>query len=159
MQAAAPLIDIRNRTAIAAWVFMAIWLGMLVLFTWLLARDGPHPSQPAWVQRGAIGLFWLMGVPVAGYMFGLPCTRLVVLPDGAVRLARRTPFTTRDIETHAPGSIAAIEVRAGKDDEGDPYWRTFMVARDGRERMLREGRAPAEQEALAARLRAALGLA
>ncbi len=62
------------------------------------------------------------------------------------------------MERWPAGGIAAVEVRAGKDEEGDPYWRTMMVGRDGRERLIREGRVPAEQEALAERLRAALGL-
>jgi hypothetical protein len=158
MATPAPLIEIRSRIAIAAWVFVAIWLGMLVLFTWLMARDGPHPSQPAWMQQGALALFWLVGLPAAAHAFALPCTRLRVAADGAVELVRRTAFG-REVEAWPPGGITTVEVRAGKDDEGDPYWRTFLLAHDGRERMVREGRLPDEQQALAARLRAALGLA
>jgi hypothetical protein len=158
MPSAAPPIDIRNRMAAAGWAFMAVWLGMLVLFTWILARDGAHPSQPAWVQHGAIAFFWLIGIAAAGHLFAQPCTRLRVGAEGHVELVRRTPFG-RQVERFAPGAIAAIEVRAGRDDEGDPYWRTFLVARDGRERLVSEGRLPEEEQALAARLRAALLLA
>jgi hypothetical protein len=154
----AETFEIRNRMALFGWGFMVVWLAMLVAFTWIMARDGPHPSQPAWVQQGALALFWIVGLPASGYVFSLPCTRLRVDAAGSVVLTRRTPFA-REVETYAPGSLAAIEVRAGKDGEGDPYWETFIIARDGRERMIREGRVPAEQEALAARLREALGLA
>lgn len=150
-------LEIGNRTAAFGWGFMAVWLAMLAAFTWIIARDGPHPSQPAWLQHGALALFWLLGLPAAGYLLSRPCTRLLVGADGAVALVRRTPFR-REVEAWPEGGIAAVEVRAGHDDEGDPYWRTFLVARDGRERMVREGRVPHEQEALATRLRAALGL-
>jgi hypothetical protein len=158
MAAPAPTFEIRNRTAIAGWVFMAVWLGMPALFTWLMARDGPHPSQPAWLQQGVLALFWLVGIPVAGHLFSLPVTRLSVDAEGRAALTRRTPFG-REVETWPPGAIAAIEVRAGKDDEGDPYWRTVLRSQDGRERLVREGRAPEDQQAMAARLRAALRLA
>lgn len=149
--------EIRNRTAAVGWGFMVVWLGLLIAFTTLMARDGPHPSQPAWLQQGALAVFWLIGLPAAGYVLSLPCTALRVGADGDLSLTRRTPFG-REIETWPAGGVAAVEVRAGRDSEGDPYWRTMIVGRDGRERLIREGRVPAEQEALAARLRAALGL-
>lgn len=153
-----PDLLIRNRIALFGWGFMAVWLLVLGVFTWLMARDGPHPSQPAWAQLGALALFWLIGLPGAGYVFSLPSTALRVTADGAVSLTRRTPFV-REVETWPAGGIAVVEVRAGTDGEGDPYWRTMIVATDGRERMILEGRAPEEQEALASKLRAALGVA
>jgi hypothetical protein len=153
-----PDLLIRNRIALFGWGFMAVWLLMLGLFTWLMARDGPHPSQPAWLQQGALALFWLVGLPAAAHVFSLPCTALRVTSGGAASLTRRTPFG-REVETWPPGGIAAVEVRAGTDDEGDPCWRTMIVGADGAARMIREGRAPEEQVALASRLRAALDLA
>ena len=147
-------IDIRNRMAVAGWVFMATWLAFLVAMTWVLTRDGPHPSQPAWVQQGAIALFWLVGIPLAGHLLAEPCTRLVVAPDGSASLHRRS-LLTRKVETFPPGSLA-VEVRPGKDGEGDPIWRTLILAADGRERLVQEGPAREEQDALATRLRAAL---
>jgi hypothetical protein len=157
MATPAPTFEIHNRIAIAGWVFMLAWLGLLALFTWLMVRDGPHPSQPAWLQQGVLALFWLVGIPVAGHLFSLPMTRLSVDASGTAALVRRTPFG-REVETWPPGTIAGIEVRAGKDDEGDPYWRTFLRGADGRERLIREGRLPEDQQAIAARLRAALRL-
>lgn len=102
-------LEIRNRTPAFGWGLMAVWLAMLALCTSILLRDGPHPSQPAWIQHGALALFWLIGLPAAGYAFSRPCTVL-------------------------------------------------RVGADGREHLVREGRAQAEQQALAARLRAARGL-
>lgn len=83
--------EIRNRSAAAGWGFMLVWLTMLILFTWLMARDGPHPSQPAWLQQAGLALFWLVGLPAAAYLFSLPCTALRIGTDGAVSLIRRTP--------------------------------------------------------------------
>lgn len=149
---------IRNRMAAVGWGFMAVWLGMLALFTFIMGRDGPHPSQPALLQQGVLAGFWIIGVTVAGHVLSKPCTRLSVDAGGQATLVRRTPFG-REAETWPPGGIATVEVRAGKDDEGDPYWRTFLVAHDGAERLIREGRDPDDQHDLAATLRAALGLA
>jgi hypothetical protein len=158
MQDTPPRIEIRNRMAAFGWGFMAVWLGMVALFTYIMGRDGPHPSQPPLLQHGVLAGFWIIGLTVAGHLFSKPCTRLSVEADGTARLVRRTPFG-REVETWPPGAVAAIEVRAGKDDEGDPYWRTFLRTTDGREHMIREGRVPEDQQALAARLRAALRLA
>jgi hypothetical protein len=157
MATPAPTVEIHNRIAIAGWVFMLAWLGLLALFTWLMVRDGPHPSQPAWLQQGVLAVFWLAGIPVAGHLFSVPVTRLSVDASGTAALVRRTLFG-REVETWPPGTIAAIEVRAGRDDEGDPYWRTVLRGADGRERLIREGRLPEDQQALATRLRNALRL-
>jgi len=155
---APPTLEIRNRLAAFGWGFMGVWLGMLALLTWTMARDGPHPSQPAWLQLGALAAFWLVGLPAAGYLLSRPVTRLRVAPDGTAVLGRRTPFG-REEERYPPGSITAVEVREGKDSDGDPYWRTFLVVADGRQRVVREGHHAPEQKALAARLRGALALA
>ncbi|BDG72226.1 hypothetical protein [Roseomonas fluvialis] len=155
---AAPAFEIRNRMAAVGWGFMAVWLGMVGLFTFIMGRDGPHPSQPALLQQGVLAGFWIVGLTVAGHVMSKPCTSLSVATDGTATLVRRTPLR-REVETWPPGAITAIEVRAGKDDEGDPYWHTMLVAADGAEHMIREGRDPDDQRAMAARLRAALRLA
>ncbi len=95
---------IRDRSAIAGWVFMALWMGLLALFTWILNRDGPHPSQPAELQHGVIALFWLVGIPVSATMLAAPCLRLVVDAAGGVAIHRRSVLT-REVETFAPGTI------------------------------------------------------
>jgi hypothetical protein len=155
--AAPAAFETRNRIALFGWGFMAVWLAMLGAFTWILARDGPHPGQAAWLQQVALVLFWLVGLPAAAHLFAQPCTRLRVTPDGAVTLDRRSLFA-RETERFAPGGIHAVMVRADTDSDGDPYWRTLLVAADGRERVIAEGHDEAAQAALAGRLRRALGL-
>lgn len=150
-----PLI-IHDRTAIAGWVFMGIWMGMLALFTWIMERDGPSPSQPADLQYAVLGVFWLVGIPVTARTFAMPVSRLCISADGAVLIHRRSLWT-REVERYAAGSIAAVEVRPARDSEGDPTFRTMLVAADGRERLIREGADAAAQETIAMRVRAALG--
>ncbi len=149
--------EIRNRMAAVGWGFMVVWFAMLLAFTYIMGRDGPHPSQPPLLQQGVLALFWIVGITVAGHVLSKPITRLSVDAAGHATMLRRTPFG-REVEAWPPGAIAAIEVREGKDDEGDPYWTTLLVARDGAERLIREGRDPDAQREMAARLRAALKL-
>lgn len=63
---------IHIRSAIAGWVFMGAWMGVLALFPWILKRDGPHPSQPAELQYGVIALFWPVRIPVSAQMLAAP---------------------------------------------------------------------------------------
>lgn len=149
--------EVRNRIAIAAWVFMAVWLSFLLIFTWLMLRDGPHPSQPAALQQGVLALFWLFGIGGSAHVFALPCTRFAVAADGSARLGRWSPLA-RETEHFPPGSIAAVELRRGRDSDGDPYFRATLVAADGRERVIREGHDADQQREVIERVRRALGL-
>ncbi|MEO3470918.1 hypothetical protein AAFN86_03545 [Roseomonas sp. CAU 1739] len=150
----APVMVIRDRSAIAAWVFMGIWMGFLALMTMVMSRDGPHPSQPAELQYGVLAAFWLVGIPVTAQVLASPCLRLVVDAAGGVAIHRRS-MLAREVETFPPGSVQ-VELRPGKDDEGDPVWRVMLVARDGRERIARSGRVRQDEETQADLLRAAL---
>lgn len=152
---AATILEIRYRAAIAGWIFIAIWMAILIAFTFVLHRDGPHPTQPAELQYGAIALFWLVGIPVAGHLWAQPCTRFSVAADGSLTIASRSVFGC-GAEIFPPGTIARVETRPAKDDDGDPIFRTVVVASDGRERLAREGRDLAAEAELAAQLRAAL---
>lgn len=152
---AAPF-EIGNRTAAVGWGFMAVFLGMTALFTWIMGRDGPHPSQPGWLQHGVIGLFWIVGVVVAAQVTSIPCTRLRILADGSAVLIRRWPLRRQE-ERFRRAEIAGVEMRRGRDSDGDPYFTTVLLLRDGREELVREGHDEAGQQMLATRLRAALG--
>ena len=149
----APFV-LRDRSAIAAWVFIAIWMGVLALITVVMTRHGPHLSQPAELQYGVLAVFWLVGIPASAQMLASPCRRLEVDRAGGVTIHRRSPLT-REVETFPSGSVS-VELRPGRDDEGDTVWRITLVARDGRERLARAGRVREDEEAIAERLRAAL---
>ncbi len=152
-----PPIDIRNRLPIFGWVFISIFLGFNAIFTYILGRDGPPPSAPAPIMQLVLGAFWIVGVTVAGHLWSIPVTRLTQAPGGGLCLTSRTPIRRR--EEHFPRAvIAAVEVVQGRDDEGDPYWRTELVLADGTRRVLREGHDQQGQQVLAARLRQTLGM-
>ena len=97
-------VEIANRLAIAGWVFMAIWMGFLALMTWVLHRDGPHPSQPGWLQQGAIALFWLVGQGGYGIQMAPALARFA-----AAAIAGRSVPT--DIEDQG---LAADAIGAGR---------------------------------------------
>ena len=155
---APPAFEIRNRVPVFGWGFMAVWLGMVALFTFVMGRDGPDPSQPAVLQHAVLAAFWVFGLAATPHVMSKPCTRLSVASDGTATLMRRTPLR-REVETWPPGAIAAVAVRAATDVEGGPYCYSVLVARGGAEHLIHEGRDPEEERALAASLRAALRLA
>lgn len=149
-------VEIRNRVPAFGWGLMAAFLGMTATFTWILGRDGPDRAQPGWLQHGALGLFWIVGVTLAAHLTSIPCTRLRVLPGGAAVLTRRWPLRRQE-ERISRADITGVEVRRGRDSDGDPYFTTLLLLRDGREAMVREGHDEAMQQALATRLKAVLG--
>jgi hypothetical protein len=156
--AEAPLLRITNRTPAFAWGLMTVFLGFVCAFAWLLWRDGPQPGQPAWLQYGALAVVWIGGGLAGGHVFRIPCTRLSVLPAGSVVLTRVWPLR-RARERIPRTSITSVNVAQGRDSEGDPYFQTLLILATGREILVSEGHDAPTQEATAARLRAAIGLA
>lgn len=150
-------IDIRNRMPAFGWVFIGIFLGFNAIFTWILGRDGSPAGAPAPLMHLVLGAFWMVGIAVAAHLWSLPVTRLTQAPDGSLRLVSRTPLRKR-VEILPRAAIAGVALVQDRDAEGDPCWRTELLLVDGGRRMIREGHDRAAQEALAAWLRAALGL-
>lgn len=156
--ATAPGLVVSNFTAVFGWAVMMLFLAGVAAATWILYRDGPQPGQPAWLQLGAILVFWLGGIVAGWHQLNIPCTRLVVLPDGAVALTRFW-LIRREVWRIPRAALAGLTVERGRDGEGDPYWRTLLVLADGREFIVDEGRDAERQRAAAAALASALGIA
>ncbi|MBY0333493.1 MAG: hypothetical protein K2X49_22775 [Acetobacteraceae bacterium] len=153
----APGLVADNLAPLLGWVVMAGFLAAVATLGWVLHRDGTEPGHPPWLQTGALALLWVGGMTAGGHLFGTPCTRLRVAPGGAAVLTRVWPLWWR--REHLPrGAIAGVAVRQGHDSEGDPYFRTLLVLADGREWLVTEGHHAPAQRAIAARLRAAIGL-
>lgn len=151
-------LTIQNNNALALWLTMAVLVTGFGIGTGVLIRLGPHPAAPAWLQFGAVVLFWIGALALAARVLKVPLTRLVIRPDGHASLTQRTPLG-RTVEAFPPGTIARVEIRHERDGDGDDVWTLWIVARDGRRRKVRAGFAEAEQRRLADRLRLALGLA
>lgn len=148
---------LRNRIPAAGWVFISLFLALTAAFTWLLVRDGPPPSQPAWMIKGALALFWVAGIGAASHLWSIPCTSVTRAPDGSLTFASRTPLRRR-VERIPRPAIAGVEVVRTRDGDGDPYWQTELVLADGTRRLLREGHDQTAQETIARALRATLRL-
>lgn len=138
------------------WAAMVLFCAVVLGLTMVIRRDGPPPGQPAWLQLGAM-LVCLFGGVIAGWrVLRIPCTRLVVLPDGAVALTRFW-LMRRDVQRIPRTALAGVTVERGRDGEGDPYWRTFLVLADGAEILVAEGHDMRRQRDAAEGLARALG--
>lgn len=118
----------RNSTALAAWVFMAVWLAMLALFTWLAWRDGGIPQVGRWTWP-LLGLFWLFGSGGVSWAASQPLTTLELSADGVVWRLRyplrveATRYRTRDI------GVPRIEAAH---DDGEECFALVLELRDTR---------------------------
>ncbi len=138
-----------NRRAAVGWVFMAIWLGMLTIITWLFLRDdGFHQfSRP--VEAGIILMFWVFGIGGAAYLFSHPLIRLVRRGDSLI-VTERWLLRRRDC-TVAIADLAPPRIDETVDSEGDPYFCCILDLPGGRAVAFSEHnrRAPAEEAILA----------
>lgn len=149
-----PPIVFRNYKAVAAWIFMALWMAGLGCFTWLGIRDG---GMPGWGPHGTAALlclFWVFGIGGCAYCFGMPCIRLRITATSVEAREGRPGHT----ETHrcTPAEVAVPEVVETKDDEGDPYFRCDIELPGGKRVTVVESHARDEVEATRARLLSAL---
>lgn len=70
MSSPAQPIVIRNLMPLMGWIFMAIWMSGIAVFTWLFFREGGFNQFDPWLERGLMALFWVFGVACSGAMFG-----------------------------------------------------------------------------------------
>jgi hypothetical protein len=70
-------IIIRNNAAIAVWVFMAVWMGMLCLFTYIFMRDGGIPDFGL-LGPVFFGVFWLGGLGATAWALSQPRIRVTI---------------------------------------------------------------------------------
>lgn len=142
--------EFRNRSALALWVFMALWMGMLCMFTWLMIRDGPPVAQPT-LSVVVLGMFWLAGVPVTMQLLAKP---LISVRAGSRRrlwIRRRWLLRSdeRQIGAHVPVDAQIVH---DVDSDGDPYFRVRLHIEGDADLDLWEGHDLAQAEAQLARL-------
>lgn len=114
-------LEFRNNLAIAGWVFMAIWTGILCLFTYIFMRDGGFRQYDPAFEWATLGLFWLFGLGGCSYFFGTPRYRVIVA--GGQVTVREAWLMRKSTETFPLADLAAPELLREKDSEGDPYFR------------------------------------
>lgn len=119
----------RNFTALATWIFMALWLAMLALFTWMAWRDGGIPQVGRWTWP-LLGLFWLFGSGGASWAASQPLTVLELFADGVCWRLRyplhveATRYLTRD--------VGPPRIEAARDSDGDECFALVLELRGKR---------------------------
>ncbi len=128
---------LRNNIAIVVWIFGAIWIGMLFLFTWLFIRDGGfHQFDPP-IETAIMLIFWVFGFACYQHVASLSRTSLIV-ENGRVTVSERWPFHGHT-EQFDPDEIGAPILETGRDSEGDPYFCCVLTTPAGHAVSVAEG--------------------
>lgn len=120
----------RNNSAIAAWIFMAIWGAGLLAITGLFIRDGGFHQFDPMIEYAILGVFWLFGTAGTAYFFGFPRIHVVV-ENNEIVVRERWLWRNR-IERFPVRDVGAPQVVEEKDSDGDPCFRCVFAAPSGR---------------------------
>jgi hypothetical protein len=145
----------RNYFAIFLWVFMAIWMTMLAIFTWLAIRDGGIPEMHPMLATTMLAVFWVAGVGFTAAVLQMPCYRLVV-ELGMVEAVRFTPLR-RESERHRARSLKLLPIVDGKDSDGDPYFKARVETPTGLQLTIAESNDRSMVEAALSRIGSIVG--
>ena len=78
-----PLV-IRNDTAVAGWIFIAIWLaGVCLMTAGYFANGGFHQFDPL-IEAGVVLLFWMFTLAGLAELATKPRTRLTIDRSGVI---------------------------------------------------------------------------
>lgn len=134
-----------NRIAGFAWGFMAIWVAMLALFTYLFLRDGGFHQFNPLIETGIMGLFWMFGLAGLGHAASKPLVFLDATPEGLTVTQR---FPTRRVVDIVPAhQIPEPVVLHDRDDDGDPYFICELALAGAPPVVIAEGHALEDVEA------------
>jgi hypothetical protein len=126
-----------NRTALALWVFAAVWLAMLVMFTMLVIRDGAPKGYSLPFTTGVLGIFWLAGVALVRVVVGKPCFLASVASEQVTFTSQYVHRRTHIVVPTA--HVGRAEVIEGRDTDGDTYFHARLRLPDGSDFDLSEG--------------------
>jgi hypothetical protein len=124
------VVKFANRMAAFAWGFAAVWLAMLLAFTWLYLRDGAPPGNSDLVLVLVLCLFWLGGTGLVAHVLSTPLMLAAIDDEGKVSLVWRYPHKqVRKI--FEASSLKAAAVVEDRDSDGDPYFVARLNLPDG----------------------------
>lgn len=124
-----PPLTIRNDWPIVGWVFGGAWVGGLVVFTYLYARDGGFGQFDPMVEAGVMMLFWMAGLVLISQTLALSRTCLTIGRD-RIELTRTWLWRRRQ-ETLSRSSLRDILIEQERDSDGDPYYKLVLQTRSG----------------------------
>ena len=104
---------------------MAIWLGMLTLFTYFFMRDGGFHQFDLPIEVGIMLFFWTAGLGGTNYAFSMPMTYIWVR-DGHVEISEVWPFR-RAFNRFPVCDISPSVIRKKLDSDGDTFTSQFDV--------------------------------
>ena len=133
---------------------MGIWMGMLVLISWLFVRDGGFRQFNPAIETGIMMLFWMFGLAGCAQIFGKQRIQVTV-ENRSVVVLERWPLRKR-LECCAVRDVSISPVTEGKDDDGDPYFRCMLSMASGRNITFSESHDRSLVEAARQRLMAAV---
>jgi hypothetical protein len=126
-----------NRTALAVWIFAAVWLAMLGMFTMLVIRDGPPVGYSLPFITVAMSAFWIGGVALISVALGKGCFVVSISPEQVTFTCQFPHKRTRIVvPTVCVGRAEVVEAR---DSEGDAYFYARLRLPDGTDFDLSEG--------------------
>jgi len=149
------LVVVRNNIAVFGWLFMSVWMGFLVLITYIFVRDGGFHQFNPLAETGVMLMFWVFGLGGCGELFGHARVRVTVDAGGV--LVEERYFLRRRTARVRAADVVLSEVRETKDSEGDPYFVCALTLPSGRSVTVAESNDRQTVEATRQRLAAALG--
>ena len=145
--------EFRNDKAVFLWGFMAVWLAMLAVMTYVAVRDGGFPQIGGWTWA-VLALFWLTGIAAARWAATFARVR-VTLTAGGVVVRERFPFSTME-KRYRSRDLAAPHIDERKDSDGDPYFVCELELPGGRRVAVAEGSHRPDVEAALDKLKESL---
>ena len=130
MTATRPHAPITNRSAAFGWVFMAIWLAMLVMFTRLFIREGGFHQFSRDIEIAILAVFWLGGMAGVAHVLSAPLIRVERIGDTLI-VTERWPLSSRRHRLPT-GTRPQASVTAERDSDGDTYFACRLTLPDGR---------------------------
>jgi hypothetical protein len=128
----------RNGSPWFLWIFMAVWLAGLMLFTGLVVRDGPPGGSSWWSFGPLLAAGWLGSLGAARWAASQRVLRVDVDSGGGLDAtwSSLSGRRHRRIEARQVGPAAVV---ATKDGDGDAYFVCRVTLVDGTELDLSEG--------------------
>ncbi|MCB0364459.1 MAG: hypothetical protein H6624_03625 [Bdellovibrionaceae bacterium] len=122
-------MKIANRVPLFAQIFMALWMGLLALFTYVFYRDGGFPGQEPFAVS-LLFVFWVFGLGGCGWAFSQPLITVVVDSKGVTIFRRHLWWV--EARRASVQEVAVSDVIETTDSEGDPYFKcTIALQGDG----------------------------
>lgn len=110
---------IKNRTPIAGWVFMTIWMTFLVLMTYVFIRDGGFRQFHIQWEITLLAAFWIFGLAGASFLFAIPITSLEISSDKIA--LTEIWILKKEIHHLQKSAIKDLYIKTTLNSDGDSY--------------------------------------